>query len=233
MSDVFPVLPDFAKSARYARDDYEKLYAESIENPDQFWGKISERLHWHKKPTKVQDVSFNVKDFHIRWFEDGELNVSENCLDRHLEKNGNKVIGVDELVADVAAGKNPPDGSVVIAIDDVIASVKVAELVQHHFPSVKIVARARNRQHAYQLRAMGIPMVRETFHSSLVLAEQSLVELGMPEAEAKETTRKFADFDQKMLESMYVHRNDQDKLIQTAKQSAEELESLFAADNAR
>ena len=90
MSDLFEVSPDFAKSARYTREDYEKLYAESIENPDQFWGKISERLFWQKKPTKIQNTSFNLNDFHIRWFEDGQLNVAENCLDRHLEKHGNK-----------------------------------------------------------------------------------------------------------------------------------------------
>lgn len=161
------------------------------------------------------------------------LEVNPSHVD-FLRKFGNRIYYGDATRIDLLRAAHVDKAKlVVIAIDDVIASVKVAELVQHHFPSVKIVARARNRQHAYQLRAMGIPMVRETFHSSLVLAEQSLVELGMPEAEAKETTRKFADFDQKMLESMWVHRNDQDKLIQTAKQSAEELESLFAADNAR
>jgi glutathione-regulated potassium-efflux system ancillary protein KefC/glutathione-regulated potassium-efflux system protein KefB len=161
------------------------------------------------------------------------LEVNPSQVD-FVRKFGNKIYYGDATRLDLLRAAHVDKAKlVVIAIDDVIASVKVAELVRHHFPHAKIVARARNRQHAYQLRAMGIPMVRETFHSSLILAEQALGELGMPEAEAKETTRKFADFDQKMLESMWVHRNDQDKLIQTAKQSAEELESLFAADNAR
>ncbi|MEO6173050.1 MAG: AMP-binding protein, partial [Arenimonas sp.] len=90
MSDTIPIQEYFAANARYRKDDYEKLYAESIENPDAFWGKISERLLWQKKPTKIKNTSFDLKDFRIRWFEDGELNVAENCLDRHLEKNGNK-----------------------------------------------------------------------------------------------------------------------------------------------
>src|SRR5690606_5097720 len=58
--------------------------------PDAFWGKAAERLQWFKKPTKIRDVNFDPDDFRIRWYEDGELNVSVNCLDRHLETRGDK-----------------------------------------------------------------------------------------------------------------------------------------------
>jgi acetyl-CoA synthetase len=90
MSDIFPISAEFAKFARHTRDDYEKLYAESVHNSERFWEKISERLFWQKKPSKIKNTSFDLQDFRIRWFEDGELNVAENCLDRHLEKYGNK-----------------------------------------------------------------------------------------------------------------------------------------------
>lgn len=151
-----------------------------------------------------------------------------------IRRFGNKIYYGDAARLDLLRAAHLDKAKLaVICIDDMVASVKVAELIQHNFPHVKILARARNRQHAYQLRSMGISMVRETFHSSLVLAEQALGALGMPETEAKDTIRKFEAFDVKMLESMWAHRNDQDKLIQTAKQAAEELESLFAADNDR
>jgi acetyl-CoA synthetase len=90
MSDIFPVPENFAAQSRYRKSDYETLYAESIENPEKFWAKISERLVWQKKPSKIKNISFDLNDFCIRWFEDGQLNVAENCLDRHLEKQGDK-----------------------------------------------------------------------------------------------------------------------------------------------
>ncbi|MGC1547819.1 MAG: acetate--CoA ligase [Rhodanobacter sp.] len=90
MSKVYPVNPAFAAKARIRKDDYEKLYAESVQNPDGFWGRIADRLEWARKPTKIKDVSYDLKDFHIRWYEDGLLNVSVNCLDRHLAERGDK-----------------------------------------------------------------------------------------------------------------------------------------------
>ena len=91
MSKLYPVDPSFAAAARLRRDDYTRLYAESINDPEGFWGRIGQRLDWIKPPTKIKDVSFDPKDLHIRWYEDGELNVSANCLDRQLEKRGDKV----------------------------------------------------------------------------------------------------------------------------------------------
>ena len=91
MSKLYPVNPSFAAAARLRHDDYTRLYAESVNNPEGFWGRIGQRLDWIKPPTKIKDVSFDAKDLHIRWYEDGELNVSANCLDRQLEKRGDKV----------------------------------------------------------------------------------------------------------------------------------------------
>jgi len=91
MSKLYPVNPSFAAAARLRHDDYTRLYAESVSDPEGFWGHIGQRLDWIKPPTKIKNVSFDPKDLHIRWYEDGELNVSANCLDRQLEKRGDKV----------------------------------------------------------------------------------------------------------------------------------------------
>jgi acetyl-CoA synthetase len=87
---VHPVDPYFAAQARITRADYERLYAESVRDPDAFWGRIAQRLDWMTPPTQVRDVSFDLADFHIRWYADGELNASVNCLDRHLGTRGDK-----------------------------------------------------------------------------------------------------------------------------------------------
>ncbi|MBE5316935.1 MAG: acetate--CoA ligase [Xanthomonadales bacterium] len=87
---IYAASAEFAAKARYRREDYERLYRESIEDNVGFWGRMAERLDWFKKPTKVKDVSFKAEDLHIRWYEDGELNVSVNCLDRHLATRGDK-----------------------------------------------------------------------------------------------------------------------------------------------
>ncbi len=71
-------------------NNYAELYKQSVENPEAFWGKLAERLHWSKKPQRVKNASFDG-DVKIKWFEDGELNVAYNCIDRHLENNADKV----------------------------------------------------------------------------------------------------------------------------------------------
>ncbi len=91
MADLYPVKADFSAKARIDKNTYEQLYRESLENPDAFWGKAAERLQWFKKPTTIKNVSYDLDDFRIRWFEDGELNASVNCLDRQLDQRGDKV----------------------------------------------------------------------------------------------------------------------------------------------
>ncbi len=88
--DLYKVPPAFAKDARFKHADYERLYAESVQDPDRFWGGIARRIDWIKPFSKVKDSSFAEADFHIRWFYDGTLNVSANCLDRHLKTRGDK-----------------------------------------------------------------------------------------------------------------------------------------------
>ena len=89
--NVIPVRADVAARARITHDDYTRLYAESVAQPDAFWGRIAQRLDWITPPTQVKDTSFDLGDFHIRWYADGTLNASINCLDRHLATRGDKV----------------------------------------------------------------------------------------------------------------------------------------------
>ena len=88
--DIHPVDPDVAANARIDRDAYERLYAESVADPERFWGRVGERLEWMRTPTRIKDVDFDARNLHIRWYADGELNASVNCLDRHLEARGDK-----------------------------------------------------------------------------------------------------------------------------------------------
>ena len=80
-----PACGPYVDKAAYARG-----YAESLRDPDGFWGRIGQRLDWITPYAKVRDTSFDVNDLHIRWYEDGELNVADNCFDRHLAERGDK-----------------------------------------------------------------------------------------------------------------------------------------------
>jgi acetyl-CoA synthetase len=89
-SRIYKVPEDFAALAHLKHADYLRLYQESVRDPHSFWSRIGRRLDWVQPYSKVKDTSFEQKDFRIRWFYDGKLNVAANCLDRHLAKRGDK-----------------------------------------------------------------------------------------------------------------------------------------------
>ncbi|MDB5712312.1 MAG: acs, partial [Sphingomonas bacterium] len=82
---------EWAKRARVDAAGYEKLYGRSLADPGTFWLEQARRLDWIKRPEIAGDWSFDKADFRITWFADGILNVSANCLDRHLAKNGDTI----------------------------------------------------------------------------------------------------------------------------------------------
>jgi len=88
---LYPVPPEWAKRARFDAAGYEKLYGRSLADPGSFWLEQARRLDWIKRPEIAGDWSFDKRDFHIKWFADGRLNVAANCLDRHLAKRGDQV----------------------------------------------------------------------------------------------------------------------------------------------
>jgi acetyl-CoA synthetase len=87
---VTPVAPEW-RNAVIDQAKYQEMYARSLADPEGFWGEAAKRLDWIKPFTKVKDVSWDPDDFHIRWFEDGTLNASVNCIDRHLPTRADDV----------------------------------------------------------------------------------------------------------------------------------------------
>ena len=83
MSELYYGAENLAASAWIDSAKYKAMYEQSIKDPDKFWGEQGKYLYWFKPYTKVKDASFEG-DVHVRWFEDGVLNVSTNCIDRHL-----------------------------------------------------------------------------------------------------------------------------------------------------
>ncbi|WP_296191285.1 MULTISPECIES: acetate--CoA ligase [unclassified Psychrobacter] len=86
----FPIAAEFVDAANTSAEQYAKEYQQSIASPeakDAFWAKRAELIDWIKKPTKISDVNYDLEDFHIKWYEDGELNISVNCLDRHVKNH--------------------------------------------------------------------------------------------------------------------------------------------------
>ena len=87
---VFKVPENWSKQAYVNRSQYEKKYKLSIKDNENFWRKEGKRINWIKPYTKVKDVKYSKKEVNIKWYYDGTLNASANCIDRHLEKKGNK-----------------------------------------------------------------------------------------------------------------------------------------------
>jgi acetyl-CoA synthetase len=81
----------FDEKREYSVDDdrYRVMYQASISDPQTFWADHAKRIDWHRFPTKIKNTSYVPGDVSIKWFEDGQLNISENCIDRHLAKRAN------------------------------------------------------------------------------------------------------------------------------------------------
>ena len=91
MTNVYPVPVEWAAKAKVDAGRYKALYAEAASDPEGFWRREAQRLDWISPFGKVKDTSFDEADFRIRWFEDGVLNVSANCIDRHAAQRGDAV----------------------------------------------------------------------------------------------------------------------------------------------
>jgi len=89
--DLFPVPAEWAKKARVNAAKYTEIYGRSLADPGTFWLEQAKRLDWIKRPEIAGDWSFDATTFHINWFADGKLNVSANCIDRHLKERGDQV----------------------------------------------------------------------------------------------------------------------------------------------
>ena len=88
---LFPVPDAVAKASLCTNDQYLEMYKKSVDDPDAFWGEQGKRLDWIKPYTKVKNVNYDYGNVSIKWYEDGSLNASVNCIDRHLAKRGDQV----------------------------------------------------------------------------------------------------------------------------------------------
>ena len=105
MSDtIYPPATAFAASAHADKATYEAMYAASIADPEAFWGAQGKRLDWITPYSKVKDTTFEHSGVSIKWYEDGVLNVSANCIDRHLATRGNQTAIIWE-------GDNPEESA--------------------------------------------------------------------------------------------------------------------------
>ena len=149
-----------------------------------------------------------------------------------LRRFGSKVYYGDASRLELLrAAKAEQSKFLVLAVDGVEASVRTAEMVRKHFPNLVILARARNRHHAHLLREQGVEIiVRETYYSSLRLAEDLLERLGMQKPAVEHLVAVFEKYDAELLARQYAVFRDEDKLVQTSKEAAVELEQLLQED---
>ena len=91
MSDkIYPISNDYAVNSRFDQKAYLETYRDSVENNEDFWSRQAQRLDWHTPFTKVKNTHWSDSSVSIKWFEDGELNVCYNCVDRHLKAHADK-----------------------------------------------------------------------------------------------------------------------------------------------
>ena len=119
----------------------------------------------------------------------------------------------------------------VLAIDDVDQSVKVAQMAREHFPRLQIVARARNVRHFFALRELGVVMIeRETLDSALMSGRSVLETLGWQPHEARNLALRFRHHTVAQLDAIAPHWKDESRLVAGAKEARQQLESLFAEE---
>ncbi len=159
------------------------------------------------------------------------LEISQNQVD-FVRKFGGKLYYGDASRIDLLRAAHIEQARIfVLAVDDVEASLKIAETIKNNFPKLEIYARARNRHHAHILMDLGVKVfVRETYFSSLHLAEQVLGGLGLDKAEVAASIAKFREYDEATLIRQHAIYHDETQMIQSVKDAAEELQSLFEAD---
>jgi monovalent cation:proton antiporter-2 (CPA2) family protein len=160
------------------------------------------------------------------------LEASQTQVD-FLRRFGNQVFYGDASRLELLRAAHADNAEVfVLAVDDVEASVRTAELIAKHFPHLKIFARARNRQHAFRLMDLGVRYtIRETLVSSLELSVQVLEALGLSKTRAVETAHRFRIHDEQTMAKQLSVKDDENKFLQTTRESAEQLLHLFEADS--
>ncbi|MDJ0958967.1 MAG: monovalent cation:proton antiporter-2 (CPA2) family protein [Arenicellales bacterium] len=149
-----------------------------------------------------------------------------------VKRYGNKVYYGDASRLDLLRSAGAEKANLfILTIGDPEISLRTAEMVTRNFPNLKIIARARNRKHVYQLMDLGITQIwRDTFYSSLKMAEATLESLGLPRQESSNVVETFRQHDEQRLHDDHELHNDEQRMIYLAKKSAKELEEQFEQD---
>jgi glutathione-regulated potassium-efflux system ancillary protein KefC/glutathione-regulated potassium-efflux system protein KefB len=152
-----------------------------------------------------------------------------------VRRFGNEVYYGDAARLDLLRAAGAEKAKVfVLAIDDVDASIRTAQLIRAQFPKLKVFARARNRQHTFSLMDAGVThIIRETLFSSLELTTSVLQELGENQASARAIVRTFRQHDERTLAAQYAVKEDKIKFQATSREAAQQLEKLFETDEAK
>ena len=90
MNDIYKIKDDWLKNAKVNKEQYEKMYKESISDNENFWSEQGKRIDWFKPYNKIKDVLYSKDEVKIKWYFDGTTNVSYNCIDRHAKNTPNK-----------------------------------------------------------------------------------------------------------------------------------------------
>lgn len=159
------------------------------------------------------------------------LDISPDQV-KQVRRFGNEAYFGDATRLDILeAARTAKASAFVLAIDDVEASLKVAELLRTHFPHVPVYARARNRQHVYRLMDLGVTKLRrETFLSSIELTRDLLAGLGLDKTEIDRTVTAFISHDRRRLYDDYAFFSDGEKMQTRVRDAAAELETILNAD---
>jgi acetyl-CoA synthetase len=124
-ADIIPVPPAWAGRAHIDARGYDAACAEVARDPDGYWRRLAGRLDWITPPTKIKDVSFHREDFRIRWYADGVLNASVECLDRHLPRKADDIAFIWE-------GDNPADNRSVTYAEAHAETCRMANVLKAH-----------------------------------------------------------------------------------------------------
>jgi CPA2 family monovalent cation:H+ antiporter-2/glutathione-regulated potassium-efflux system protein KefB len=159
------------------------------------------------------------------------LDQSQENVDA-VRRFGGKVYFGDPAREEVMRAAGAESARVlVIALEDMEESLKVAQMVKRRFPHLEVFARARNRRHVHLLMGAGIEaIVRETFFSSLRLTEMLLEKLDVPEEQAERAIALFRAHDERILNETYAIAHDEKQMIQTTQEANQELIDLFESD---
>jgi len=159
------------------------------------------------------------------------LDSSQTHVD-FVRRFGNKVYYGDASRLELLRAAGAATARIlVLALDDVEASIRTAVLAREQFPGLKVFARARNRQHAFALMDAGVSViVRETYSSSLEMAGRVLEALGDSPAAAREAVHRFREHDEATLAAQYQVKEDETKFLATSREAAQQLERLFESD---